>query len=103
MAYSIVLLERVEQDVEEAFNYYEAVSLQLGIKFEEDLQDAFKRIAHSPHNYFNLSKGYRRIVLTHFPYMIVYAINEGARTVDVWGVFHQKSNPFFIGRRLGRK
>ncbi len=100
MRYSVVTTGVVKTDISEALEYYNAISLELAIRFGDDLLKAFNRLEYASHNYFNLGNGFRRANLRKFPHLVLYSIDEEGLTVKIWGVFHQHSNPDFIKRRL---
>lgn len=43
---------------------------------------------------------YRRAVVRHFPYVVVYGYDEPAETVTVYAVFHTSQDPDKLLRRL---
>jgi len=93
MLYKVIRVDLVKLDVEEALDFYDSISPDLGMRFENDIRNTFKKLEKSPYNYFNLEHGYRRVNLKTFPYMIVYKIENQTNTVKILGVFHQHSNP----------
>jgi hypothetical protein len=78
-------------DFTEAFNYYNNISITLGLNFYNKFEQAIHKLSLSPYNYYNLTKKLRRIRLGKFPYMIVYKISGS--TVIAAGLFHQSSKP----------
>ena len=89
--YEVSLEERVLDDFENAFAYYESVSPALSTNFTHLFQLAIEKLSVSPHNYLKLSKKLRRISLGKFPYLLVYTIQEDV--VIVAGLFHKASKP----------
>jgi toxin ParE1/3/4 len=89
--YEVKLEERVLNDFEDAFLYYDIISPALGDNFTRMFWLAIEKIAENPHNYFNISRKLRRITLGKFPYLIVYSISNDI--VYVTGLFHKASKP----------
>ncbi len=89
--YEVKLEERVLDDFEEAFRYYESVSPALTDNFTRMLLLAIEKLSATPQNYFNLTKKLKRITLGKFPYLLVYKIEKDA--VIVVGLFHRASKP----------
>ena len=82
-----------KQQIRDAIVYYEDISLSLGQKFEENFLTTSELLEQHPHNYFNLNKKYRRIIIKDFPYQLIYTIIETNNEVFIAGLFHLQTNP----------
>lgn len=89
--YEVRLEERVLNDFEEAFLYYESISPTLGDNFNRMFLLAIEKLSINPQHYYNLTKKLRRISLGKFPYLLVYKID--GNDVIVAGLFHRSSKP----------
>ncbi|NCU05265.1 MAG: type II toxin-antitoxin system RelE/ParE family toxin [Chitinophagaceae bacterium] len=89
--YEVKLEERVLDDFEDAFLYYESVSPALADNFTRMFLLAIEKLSATPHNYFNITKKLKRITLGKFPYLLVYTIIKDS--VIVAGLFHRASKP----------
>jgi hypothetical protein len=100
MPYKVIRAEAVKEDVQKALNFYDSASFEVGLRFENEIQLAFRKLGASPYNYFNLRNGYRRVAFDKFPYMLVYRIEEDINVVKVFGLFHQHSNPKSMYKKI---
>jgi mRNA-degrading endonuclease RelE of RelBE toxin-antitoxin system len=100
MHYLIKRDRRILFDIEQARNYYDEISPGLVRKFEIELFRVFKKLEQNPHHHFKLSTTLRRANLKIFPYRLLYTIHEHEKHIIVYGLFHQKSSPGKIRRRV---
>lgn len=89
--YEVKLEERVLDDFEEAFLYYESISPALADNFTRMFLLAIEKLSATPHHYFNITKKLKRITLGKFPYLLVIKIH--GNDVIVAGLFHRASKP----------
>ena len=99
MAYLLKKDKRIIADIEEALSYYDAISSELGEKFESALLNALSKIEKHPHYYFNINQKFRRINLENFPYKLLYVLIEDLKEVIVLGLFHHLKKPEEIRKR----
>jgi len=99
MPYLLKKDSRIISDIEEALSYYDAISFELGERFELELINALNKIEDHPTHYFNLNKKIRRINLKNFPYKLVYVVIEQTKEIIVLGLFHHYKNPNEIRSR----
>ena len=76
MIFTIPLLPKAQQHIETAFEWYETISAELGLKFIEAVDAAMASLEEKPHNFFNETRIYRRIVIAGLPYKIIYEIEN---------------------------
>ena len=100
MPYLLKKDSRILSDIEEALAYYDAISLELGERFESELIGALTRIENYPHHYFNLNQKFRRVSLQSFPYKLIYAVKEKTNEIIVLGLFHHYKNLKEIRKRV---
>jgi len=82
--------------------YYESVSYSLGLKFENEVENAFDKLENGADYYFNLPDNiHRRIPIEGFPYAFIYCIENGKRVI-VKILFPQKEDPAKLWTQLGR-
>jgi len=93
MDYKIILSVKVVKDLQESYEWYEDRSEGLGGQFVELVDKAIKLIILNPEAYPNKKSPYREIVLSKFPYVIIYEFVKEENTVYVLHVFHTKRNP----------
>ncbi|HWL93639.1 MAG TPA: type II toxin-antitoxin system RelE/ParE family toxin [Phycisphaerae bacterium] len=91
MSRRLIVLPPAEQDILEAYQWYESHRDGLGDDFLLTVEAAFSAIEvfpdHAPLTY----KNYRRYSLSRFPYFVFYSTTE--KTVDVHAVYHSSRDP----------
>jgi len=91
MRYNIILQPGAEEDINDAYNWYEDKQPGLGDLLLKDLVIVYKTLQQNPELYSKLTKRYRQAHLIRFPYVVVYAIEEPQ--VHIYAVFHTSRNP----------
>ena len=100
MSFKILKYEIVDDEILNAVNHYESISLSLGLKFENSIEKALDELEKNPENYFNLEdKKHRRIIIGKFPYAFIYCIEK--KVVIIKMLFPLLKNPakLWIGIR----
>ena len=90
----------VDQEVTEAFNYYEQVAAGLGQRFLDALEVTVVRIRSFPGLYAADATGYRIAPIDGFPYQVVYV--DATSHVWIVSVTHARRRPgHWASRRPG--
>lgn len=89
--FEVVILQQVQSDIAEAFNWYEEQEFELGDRFLKAVEAGLRAIEKAPWRYPFFLEGIRRILLGRFPYLIAYRIID--RKVVVLAVMHNKRDP----------
>jgi|HubBroStandDraft_1064217.scaffolds.fasta_scaffold04537_6 toxin ParE1/3/4 len=87
---------RTEADA--AFGHYRSKSAVAALKFDEELDAAYRTLRKSPRLFAPYLHGTRRILLDRYPYFIVY--RELPRTIEIIAVAHAKRRPGYWASRL---
>lgn len=83
MLYKYQLSEEAESDVYEAYVWYEKQREGLGEEFLEALDSAKEAIINNPKTYrIRYKKKVRGFLVSRFPYLLLYAVNEN--NIDVY-------------------
>ena len=98
MKFQLLVLPEAEQDIAEAFDWYEARRPGLGHEFITAVDAALKRIQQNPLSFPLIHRNARRILLRKFPY-IIYFVFETA-LISVVACFHAKRAPSKWKHRL---
>jgi len=99
--YRLVEELRVEQDVEDAYTWYENEQPGLGDDFLDELYACYQRVMRAPLGYQDLDGGIRRAMLRRFPYGVYFAVDGDA--IVVLTVLHASRDPAeWQRRRPGR-
>lgn len=76
MKYLIEIKEEAVFDIKEAYTYYEERRIGLGNRFLDTLEIYLERIQKYPEHYQIKRKPYREAFIKHFPFLIIYEIEE---------------------------
>jgi plasmid stabilization system protein ParE len=91
MAAKLILAPEAEQDIDDAYNWYEERRLGLGEDFLSCVDACIQRIRRNPETFAKVHEEYRRAMVRRFPFVIFYEHEEG--TVTVYCVFHTSRDP----------
>ncbi|MBS1685376.1 MAG: type II toxin-antitoxin system RelE/ParE family toxin [Bacteroidetes bacterium] len=100
LQYSVSILSEAEIDLDTAYIWYEARQIGLGDKFYESVNQSVQSIAKTPKIYQEVYKGYRRCVISKFPYGIYYQILPDIAEIRIVGIIHFKRDPEEMKRRM---
>ncbi len=72
MLYEVFKYDLVDDEIEKAILYYESVSIELGIRFEAEVEKALDSLETGAAHYLNLEDNkHRRILIEGFPYAFI--------------------------------
>lgn len=100
MAAELIMAPEAEEDVSEAYDFYERNRVGLGEDFLSRLDACiqFTRRVPKAHSLFHLD--YRRALVRKFPYAVFYTYDEANDRVTVYCVFHTSRDPKKLIERL---
>jgi len=99
MAAELILAPEAEQDLAEAYEWYENRRAGLGEEFLSCVDACLAAILRSPEMHSVVHERYRRGLVRRFPYAIFYEYSGGA--VAVYCVAHTARDPRKWRKRLG--
>ena len=91
MIENLVLLPQAEQDIAEAYAWYEERQRGLGEEFLRCIDACLASIRRNPEWYAFVHETYRRALARRFPYAVFYEYAED--TITVYSVFHCSQDP----------
>ncbi len=91
-SYNLILSEKAEIQIEDAFIYYDLISTKIADAFLFNLDECLNSILNNPLIYKTIKNGLRQAVLKKFPFVVVYSI-EKENIIFVGCVFHTSKNP----------
>ena len=97
MKFSVEITEDAKQDILDAVLYYQKISRLLGERFYLELMNSLAVIEENPTYFSYYNSRFRRLLLNHFPYLIIYKIYK--QVVIITGVVFAKQNPERIKQR----
>lgn len=98
MKYNVLVSTEAENDIRNAFIWYEDKRIGLGLDFLLHIDAGIRFIKRNPHIYKSEYKNTKKHLVKRFPYKIIYLTQE--KTVFVLAVIHTKRNPKLTKERL---
>jgi plasmid stabilization system protein ParE len=98
MAAELIVAPEAEQDLTEAYAWYEDQRVGLGEEFLGCVDACIEALCRTPEMWAEIYESYRRALVRRFPYVVFYEYDEG--TVTVYCVFHTSRDPEKWVRRL---
>ena len=92
MVFNVIILERADLEIEEAYLYYENIQSGLGVKFileYENYLNTLKNIPYFQQRYQSI----RILPLKKFPYSIHFSVDELKKLVTIHAVICDYQNP----------
>lgn len=99
MKYKVIIRPETENDLKEAFSWYEDKRVGLGYDFLLQVDAGIRFIARNPETYPSEYKGTRKYLVKRFPYKIIYLVER--ERIIVLAVIHSKRSPDLIKKRIG--
>lgn len=81
-------------DLRQAVAYYRELNAELPEQISAEFDDRLDAIEEHPKAGRMSLRGYRRVVLRHFPYLVVYTVDE--QEINVLAVVHGRRDPHVI-------
>ena len=83
----------------EAIEYHSAISVELGVRFDAEIQRLVKEVSRDPRRFLRFNSKVQRALSPEFPYSVVYL--EQPNRVWIVAVMHAKRKPGYWMKRLG--
>lgn len=97
-------LEPARQELDDAFEYYEAEQQELGTRFISEINATLARITDFPEAYQLVGVGrsrVRRALVGHFPFGIMYQYQKESRMILIVAVAHLHRKPdYWLSRQF---
>jgi len=91
MIKNVIILPETEQDVTDAYDWYQTHKVGLEEDFLQCVDICIQSIQRNPEMYAIAHEGYRRALIRRFPYAIFYEYLEDELTL--YAVFHCSQDP----------
>ena len=98
MAAELIITPETEQDLSEAYAWYEGRRIGFGEEFLTRIDACIEAIRRTPEMHALIYENYHRWLVRRFPYAVFYEYAEGR--VTVYGVFHTSRDPDKWRQRL---
>ena len=93
----VQFLKLAQQELDDAFNYYEYQQANLGYRFIQEVHDAIELIKLYPSGWSQISKNTRRCLLKTFPYGVIYQQRKDMVLIVAIANLHRKPN-YWVNR-----
>ncbi|MBD5770294.1 type II toxin-antitoxin system RelE/ParE family toxin [Marinomonas colpomeniae] len=91
MSYQVRIRPKVEDDLKEAYSYFEQCKIGLGTDFIQCIEASLSKISDNPKQYPVIHKTLHRALVNKFPYSIFYKIHEDI--IIIFAVMHCAREP----------
>lgn len=91
MSDKLIFAPEAEQDIADAYAWYENRRAGLGEEFLSSLEACLESIRRDPEIYSKFFEDYRRGLMRRFPYAVFY--EQEKNTITIYGVFHTSRDP----------
>lgn len=92
MAYKIEILNRAQEEITEAFDYYSKISANVLESFDAELDQVYQRLETNP--FYQLRyKNLRVLPFYSFPFIVFFNIIEDQEIVRIYSIFNTHPNP----------
>ena len=91
--YKVIILPLAKKDIRATFNWYEQQKIGLGVRFSANLRNKVYLIQQNPTSFNCKYDEVRIAVISVFPYLILYRIDEDNKSVIISAVLHTSQNP----------
>ena len=95
---NIKFLAAAREEFLAAVEFYEQQEAGLGARLVDSVEKTIETLRQGPHAGVTYSHGTQRLVITHFPFSIVYILEE--KHVVIVAVVHQRRKPGYWTDRL---
>lgn len=95
---NVKVLAPAELELKDAYQYYDSQFLGLGAKFLEAFEETVNLILKIPFGWKKVSMNTRRVNIKNFPYLILYAIDDG--TIIITFICHSHRNPSYYSKHF---
>ncbi len=85
-------LEPAQQELDEAFEYYEYQQAGLGYRFVQEVYNAIELIKSYPSAWAHISTNTRRCLVKTFPYAVIYQNRKDMILIVAIANLHRKPN-----------
>ena len=99
MKYRVIVSPEAENDLKEAFSWYEDNRTGLGYDFLLQVDAGINFINRNPEIHPIEYRGARKHLIKRFPYKIIYLVEE--ERIIVLAVLHSKRSPDLMKKRTG--
>jgi toxin ParE1/3/4 len=94
MRYKVIVRPEAENDLKEAFSWYESKRIGLGYDFLLQVDAGINLIKRNPEMHSSEYKGTKKHLIKRFPYKIIYLVEN--ENIIIIAILHNKRRPKLI-------
>ena len=87
MEYKVIVSPLAINDIEKITDFYEAITIEIVIRFLEELEEAYKVLSINPHFQIK-NKSYRSIPLKVFPFILIFLFFVYNKEIKILSCFY---------------
>ena len=91
MTYPLILRPEAEEDLLDAYRWYDERVSDLGLRFLESVERTLTQVENNPQAFAEVHEGVRRALIRAFPYGVYFSL-EGERIV-ILAIVHSSRHP----------
>ena len=92
MIFLVLIPEKVYEELNRVFGYYEERQPGLGEKFLDDWEETMNHLEKRPFIHQLQFKKYRSLQFNKFPFLIIYKVEK--ESILIYKLIHTKRNPY---------
>ena len=92
MAYKIKILDRAQEEINDAYLYYSKFSFSALKHFDDELDEVYSRLEHNPKFQIRY-KNLRALPFKSLPFLVFFSIDEDKKIVKIYSIFNTYQNP----------
>jgi toxin ParE1/3/4 len=100
MKYQVIILSDAEQDIDNAYIWYEQKQIGLGDSFYNSVNNSVNFISNNPVSFREIHKDVRRFVIRKFPFGVYYRLNIEKKEIQIIAVIHFKRSSKILRKRI---
>ena len=93
----LIFHPEVKEEVKASYDWYQEQAEGLGDDFLNELEASYDAICELPTTWPKFKKGFRRFLLSKFPFSVIYQVSEN--TVYVVAIMHNSRKPGYWRNR----
>ncbi len=96
MVYSVTITPTALNDIQDALDYYNIISPNLGYRIADEIDASIGEISKMPLAYSFRYKNVRAKLLVKFPYLICFICNPDDYTITILRIFNTHQDSFWL-------
>ena len=96
MFYKANLTPAAVEDIQLAFEFYNHRSHNLGYRFANEVDNSLKSIIKMPQAYAFRYKNVRAKLLSGFPFLIFFIVDDNSFTIEVLRIFNTSQDAYWL-------